>query len=612
MATKFKITERWLGASGGWVEMKAARAIFKRGEVLEATFDGKLLQGSVRMGKRPLRCGLLIRSTTDIDNLCGCAESRRSGILCRHSLAVGLGFIHQAPAESPSAPSRKAARQKEAKEAPSFALPAGPVTVRFPGNTAAMLRRGQSAIQFEVGDEPDEAATTLDLPLLACLEGLGARAVPPMATLNAEQTTTMLQALLGHPRVQAGKESLKIENSPIRLSLQLSAFGDDHVGLKLLLNDPDAVILKGSKAAWVFLEKRRLFLPLRLPELAEDELSDLLATLDSGRSLSRTWSWFFRRVESLENSFVVDSRELEQEPALRTARPTFHLKLEGSLNHLTGRLTASYAGREVEACSEVGEGTFPYVDDNEPMVFWKRNRLAEEEAVARLDGAEFSGPDKKGYRTLRTENAILRFFASLLPDLQQRWKVEIGERFQHVTRKIERVEPQVEFQASAEPGWLEFDVGYGAGEASGLSRQEVQRLLQVGQSHVKRPDGRILAVDLQACEELNEVLRDVQPDQSGGRFRARQAQAAYLGHAIKNKGGDEAVRTEAVAFPEEALVDLKDILRSYQKEGVCWMLGRTRSGLSGILADEMGLGKTLQTLAMLQALEAESEEAAPV
>ncbi|MEM7386346.1 MAG: DEAD/DEAH box helicase, partial [Verrucomicrobiota bacterium] len=38
----------------------------------------------------------------------------------------------------------------------------------------------------------------------------------------------------------------------------------------------------------------------------------------------------------------------------------------------------------------------------------------------------------------------------------------------------------------------------------------------------------------------------------------------------------------------------------------------TRSGLSGILADEMGLGKTLQTLAMLQALEAESEEAAPV
>ena len=40
-------------------------------------------------------------------------------------------------------------------------------------------------------------------------------------------------------------------------------------------------------------------------------------------------------------------------------------------------------------------------------------------------------------------------------------------------------------------------------------------------------------------------------------------------------------------------------LRSYQIEGVNWMLHLYENGLNGILADEMGLGKTIQTIAFL-------------
>ena len=40
-------------------------------------------------------------------------------------------------------------------------------------------------------------------------------------------------------------------------------------------------------------------------------------------------------------------------------------------------------------------------------------------------------------------------------------------------------------------------------------------------------------------------------------------------------------------------------LRSYQYEGVTWMMFLHKFGLNGILADDMGLGKTLQTLCLL-------------
>jgi hypothetical protein len=40
-------------------------------------------------------------------------------------------------------------------------------------------------------------------------------------------------------------------------------------------------------------------------------------------------------------------------------------------------------------------------------------------------------------------------------------------------------------------------------------------------------------------------------------------------------------------------------LRSYQLEGLQWMLSLFNNNLNGILADEMGLGKTIQTISLI-------------
>ena len=40
-------------------------------------------------------------------------------------------------------------------------------------------------------------------------------------------------------------------------------------------------------------------------------------------------------------------------------------------------------------------------------------------------------------------------------------------------------------------------------------------------------------------------------------------------------------------------------MRSYQLEGLNWLIALYDTGINGILADEMGLGKTLQTISLL-------------
>lgn len=44
---------------------------------------------------------------------------------------------------------------------------------------------------------------------------------------------------------------------------------------------------------------------------------------------------------------------------------------------------------------------------------------------------------------------------------------------------------------------------------------------------------------------------------------------------------------------------INGMLRSYQVQGLNWLISLHRNGIAGILADEMGLGKTLQTIAFL-------------
>lgn len=87
------ITERFLSDAGGWQALKQARALHQMGRVIAAKYEPPLLEGRVREGEQEFRSGLKILSASNVENLCTCRESRQRGVICAHSLAVGLEVI---------------------------------------------------------------------------------------------------------------------------------------------------------------------------------------------------------------------------------------------------------------------------------------------------------------------------------------------------------------------------------------------------------------------------------------------------------------------------------------------------------------------------------------
>ncbi|KIM43935.1 hypothetical protein M413DRAFT_443000 [Hebeloma cylindrosporum] len=98
------------------------------------------------------------------------------------------------------------------------------------------------------------------------------------------------------------------------------------------------------------------------------------------------------------------------------------------------------------------------------------------------------------------------------------------------------------------------------------------------------------------------LLAERQRAEKAGKKRGRPA-AQRSSHGKRQKGANgQAVVAEDTAdgdipiFQQPALIT-GATLKSYQLEGLQWMVSLDQNGISGILADEMGLGKTLQTIA---------------
>src|SRR5688572_28907694 len=82
----------------GWEAMKQARALLAGDKVLSSNWSPPLLKGVVQEGSTSYRAGLVIKSETDVENVCTCRASREWGTICAHSVAVG---VHHLRGEEP-------------------------------------------------------------------------------------------------------------------------------------------------------------------------------------------------------------------------------------------------------------------------------------------------------------------------------------------------------------------------------------------------------------------------------------------------------------------------------------------------------------------------------
>ncbi|MCE9612314.1 MAG: DEAD/DEAH box helicase [Chthoniobacter sp.] len=548
------ITERFLSECGGWQALQEARRIHAAGRVLAATYAPPLLEGRVREGSGDLRSGLRIEGKSRVENLCVCRLARRDGVICAHALAVGLEWLKPHALPEPAVIEVK--NPTTAATGPLFSTEQGEpleLHVVLPRNFATAWERDAVTLGAEAGLGSRRVLLSAldakrtyhvspgDLSAVEKLRDLSGGELPGIATLDRTAFVRLLPTLAGHPRITFAKTtSARVHAEPFRPMPELP---------------PDALLLATGSGAWMLHDDA--FHPLA-PELPTAAQLSLAAPAPSG----------------------------------------FALALEGSLNHLTARITALY-----------GEHRFAVEAGPQRGTVARRNQAAEQGALDRLIAAGFHGPDATGQLVLKGESGILAFFARDLPRLEKEWAVEIGSRFAHVTRDIERIQPRFEIRTSGE-NW--FDLKYELATPSGdrFSAAEIQRLLQSGQNSTRLKNRKIAVFDPGMLNEFQEVLTDCNPQQrQPGAYRIARCHAAYLGEVAAEQGG--AVDTDAAwskwmaptaasqIAPALAFGSLENVLRPYQKDGVIWINRLFNSGLHGLLADEMGLGKTVQTLAFL-------------
>ncbi len=566
MPAAVEITERLLSDAGGWQALKEARGLWEAGKVQGASYEPPFLRGGVRDGVKEYRAGLRIVTRTNIENLCSCRISRERGMVCAHSLAVGMAFLKGQ--KEPRGGGGELAGQGMANVAPArekrpfFSIDEGTDAVLnvviAPSFTSGWEKRsvmigaeietgGRTVLAHALDAHGKYRVAPEDLRAISAIRRANDGELPGMMTLDRARCRSILEALKGHPRVTLGR------GKPVDAAELLAMVGEAAEGAEMMERPAEP------------------------------------------------------------------GREPERE-GLRPGMPRFLLRLEGSLNYLTASLQARYGEHLLRAGEHTGAGdTFRYREEGgegKAGNRWRgRNFDVERTALDRLRKDGFSGPDGKGEMMLKGERAILRFLGGSLPGLEREWKVELGTRFSNIHEKIARVRPRVELQGSGED-WFELSVSLGTPEGESFSSTEIQRLLQMGQNHVRMKNGSIAVFDPHMLDELGEALADCDPKQPRpGTYRISRAHAGYLAGVLGEgaSGLEEEPewrkwtrqQLEPDAIAPVALGALEEVLRPYQKLGVYWLHFLARNGFGGILADEMGLGKTLQALAFLEGLRGE-------
>ena len=590
-----QLNDAFFQKTAGWEVVKHARVLLASDKVLSSNYTPPVLKGVVAAGETTYRAGLVIKGVIDIDNLCTCRASRDDGIICAHSVAVGLHWMRghsgavgivgggesgrssKSPAHSPTFPPAKSAAKPTGDGIKLRRAESGEVLeihVIFPPNLADLLARGRAMLVFEGatsrGRMPLNALmkggpfrlSPTDAELLDAAELVAGGDTPGMVQLPAADFVELLPKLAGHPRLTVGRtQPFAVSNTPAGLPLKATLEASGEITLALRASGKPPVIFTAGTSAWVLSEVgQAASLPAAPTGAKRDDSPNNTASrlaacptlaplalapqfrgaLQQPLRIPRTQVPLFLSQDwpklsaggTVEANFRLEDFELTPQP------PKFILNLAGGLAQLTGTLQCAYGPRIMTVgVSAAGEGAF-MPDPANPRRYATRDPLAEHNALLRLRNAGFNGPNPQGQWQLLGQERVLAFFAREFPRLEKVWEVALEERLSHSTQKnLERVTPQFRITPSGEQ-WFDLEVSYGTAGGERFSAAEIQTLLQGGGRKLK--NGKFAIIDSGAVEELQEVILDCAPQQrtggAGTSYRMSAAQAGFLDSSLAEQG----------------------------------------------------------------------------
>ncbi|MSU28083.1 MAG: DEAD/DEAH box helicase [Pedosphaera sp.] len=640
-----ELTEAFFAKSAGWEAVKNARSLLADGKVLSSNWTPPLLKGVVQEGTSSYRAGLVIKGPVDIDNLCTCRSAREAGLICAHSVAIGLHHLQRekpAPRGSDTAtplPARlgvtPVARELEPQAGPRLRrakagepAEALEITVILPPTLAASLARGKVMATFEgrwSGGRVPLSALPMNRPfslspaderVLDCAETIAGGETPGGLMLSLTELTQLLGALGEHPRLSAGRgQPIAVTTASWRVPVEAKLETSGEILLCLPPNTTQPTLLAGENL-WAF--RGASFEPVGLPVQWRDIFKGPVRL-----PRQRVPLFLSQELVVLEAECEVDANFGVDEFTLEPQSPRFILALNGGLAQVQAQLQCAYGPRIMTVGVTAKDESLWLPDPKCTTRYSTRDFGAEVGAGERMRRAGFSGPDPQGRWNLHGESNVVRFFAKDYPRWQKEWEVSLEERLQHSTTKnFERLEPRFEIRPSGER-WFDVEMSLGSADGEKFSAADIQRLILSGNGTTRLKNGRIALIDTSALEEFNEVLRDCAPQQHAKGYRFSDVQAGFLDATLRQQPGwqvqaaggwrERASRQSGqtkLACPP--LGHLEDVLRPYQKQGVAWLGFLRENKFGGILADEMGLGKTLQTLAFFHSCHTNKKLAGPV
>ncbi|HEY5778001.1 MAG TPA: SNF2-related protein [Terrimicrobiaceae bacterium] len=214
-----ELTEKLLISMGGWQAFKEARALHAAGRVVEANYEPPVLKGRLAEGGRSFLAGLKLKNAIDVENLCSCRDSRVRGIICAHSLAVGLQVIKPVPIgqipSRPEATSRTSSLRRQTDEQPRVEL-----------TLEGSLRYLEAEIRFRYGQH-DVANSAQEAEALARLMECGFAEENGKAVLRGEDAivgffATSLPKLKRSWQVKEGERFQHVTRDFVRIEPQFA------------------------------------------------------------------------------------------------------------------------------------------------------------------------------------------------------------------------------------------------------------------------------------------------------------------------------------------------------------------------------------------------------
>ncbi|MEC9131286.1 MAG: hypothetical protein VYE02_07885, partial [Verrucomicrobiota bacterium] len=408
------INEKLLARSAGWEAMKRARQYLASGAVLEATWRDSKALGKIQAGGQVYQAGLHFESELDIDNQCPCRDSRQSGLLCAHSVAVALGTLF--PDEVSSSPkNRQPKGEPEAESAGN--VPRVTQETKSPGPWFRHDDQAKNSLSIRFLLSPNSLAQWLPAELSLMLEVLrDGEAFPIMAMdrnkayriserdqelmlwlqqdqqcvlgpvwrVNSSTFSTLLEKLGSGSCVMLGrKQTIPIDEEVWFPPMEVGLKSSGELRLSLACVRPPQGFFPGQPS-YVFLGD--CLKPVGIPG---DWLSLLQQPLDIKReevpaTLHRLERWagsgFPIRWLCEVNCFeMVDQK------------PVFYLYLEGGLARMDARLKVRYASHSYEISPSQPAALACIPDADSPTRYILRNPSLEQEAWGNLVRSGFTG-----------------------------------------------------------------------------------------------------------------------------------------------------------------------------------------------------------------------------